>query len=454
MPGKNLLCRTGFAGRAGIMSGRNKFGLMTGSALARNVFWMLSGDGVRLLLQAVYFVLIGRALGVREFGAFVGAVSLVALVAPFSTWGTGFILLKEVARDRTAFSRCWGTALSATAVFGTVLLCLVLLISHVAFGTSVPLGTLLLVAASDAIVVRLLDLATQAFMAVENLRKGAEIYVVLSAGRTLAAVYLSFAVHSPTAQSWALLYLLSAVAAAIYGIVAVSRSLGLPRMGLRLSRSEFEEGFYFAVSQSSQTIYNDLDKTMLVRLGGLEATGIYGAAYRIVDASFAPVGALTQATLARFFRHGEKGITGSTRLARMILPYAAGYGLVAAASLFLASPVLPLVLGKDFTAATWALRWLSPLVFLRSIHYFLANSLSGAGHQGRRALVQLGVVGINVLLNLWLIPAYSWRGAAWASLVSDGALVLGLFAAILSLQRRGMLPGGMPGVKAEAKVAL
>ena len=77
-------------------------------------------------------------------------------------------------------------------------------------------------------------------------------------------------------------------------------------MGFRLSRPEFKEGFYFAVSQASQTIYNDLDKTMLVRLGGLEATGIYGAAYRIVDVSFAPVGALTQATLARFFRHGER----------------------------------------------------------------------------------------------------------------------------------------------------
>jgi Na+-driven multidrug efflux pump len=90
------------------------------------------------------------------------------------------------------------------------------------------------------------------------------------------------------------------------------------------------------------------------------------------------------------------------------------------------------------------------LVFLRSIHYFLANSLSGAGHQGRRALVQLGTVGINVLLNLWLIPAYSWRGAAWASLASDGALVLGLFVAIVSIRGTGTMPGASHKVEAEA----
>lgn len=442
------------------MIGKNKFGLgrvkqvLSESALARNVFWTMSGDGVRLFLQAFYFVLIGRALGAREFGAFVGAVALVALVAPFSSWGTGFILLKEVARDRGAFSRCWGMALSTTAVFGSVLLCLVLLVSRVAFGTAVPLRALLLVAISDAIVVRVLDLATQAFTAVENLRTGAGIYVALSVARTLAAIYLTLAVPSPSAQSWALLYLISTCAAAIYAIGAVTRAFGRPRLRLHFSRPEFREGFYFAVSQASQTVYNDLDKTMLVRFGGLEATGIYGAAYRIVDVSFAPVSALTQATLARFFRQGKSGIAGSTRFARKILPYSVSYGLLAAVFLFVASPILPVLLGPGFIMATTALRWLSPLVFLKSIHYFLANSLSGAGHQGRRALVQIGTVVINVVLNLWLIRAYSWRGAAWASLASDGALVLGLLVAIVSIRGTGTIPGASHKVEAEAKVVL
>src|SRR5207244_9368169 len=86
------------------------------------------------------------------------------------------------------------------------------------------------------------------------------------------------------------------------------------------------------------------------------------------------------------------------------LPYSAAYGLLAAILLAVASPLLPLLLGKGFATAMIALQWLSPLIFIKSIHYFLADSLSGAGHQGPRTAVQLGVVGINVLLNLWLIP--------------------------------------------------
>ena len=412
--------------------------LLRDSLLVRNTFWMMGGNGVRLFLQAIYFLIIARALGAREYGAFIGTVSLVALVVPFSSWGTGFLLVKETTRDRGQFARYWGTALSMTAFSGCVLLGGILLVARAVWGISVPLGIVLLVGISDAIMVRIVDLANQAFMAVEVLRKSAQLYVVLSAARTLAAVYLSFAVHNTTAESWALLYLLSAVAAATYGVVEVTRALGLPTLGVHISRPELKEGFYFSVCQSSQTIYNDIDKTMLVRFGGLEATGIYGAAYRIVDVCIAPLGSLVAAAYPRFFRHGENGIAGSIGFAKKLLPYSAAYGLLAAILLAVASPLLPLLLGKGFATAMIALQWLSPLIFIKSIYYFLADSLSGAGHQGPRTAVQLGVVGINVLLNLWLIPTYSWRGAAWASIASDGALAVGLFATIAVLKRKSM----------------
>jgi len=48
--------------------------------------------------------------------------------------------------------------------------------------------------------------------------------------------------------------------------------------------------------------------------------------------------------------------------------------------------------------------------------------LTGAGLQRYRTAGQVAAVVLNFLLNLWLIPAYSWRGAAWSSLATDGAL--------------------------------
>ena len=73
---------------------------------------------------------------------------------------------------------------------------------------------------------------------------------------------------------------------------------------------------------------------------------------------------------------------------------------------------------------------------LKTLHYFAADALTGAGHQALRTLVQVAVAGFNVLVNLWLIPAYSWRGAAWSSLASDGLLAVALWSCALWLRTR------------------
>ncbi len=57
------------------------------SSLARNTLWMLVSQGVRLLLQSVYFVIIARALGPEEYGRFVGAAAIVAILSPFASFG-------------------------------------------------------------------------------------------------------------------------------------------------------------------------------------------------------------------------------------------------------------------------------------------------------------------------------------------------------------------------------
>lgn len=410
--------------------------VLKGGILVRNTCWMLGGRGVRMAIQAVYFLLIARTLGANQYGVFVAAVALVALLTPFSSWGTGFLMMREVARDRTAFEECWGTALGTTVVSGSMLLIFVLIVWRVFLAHSMSLQITFLIGFSDLIVARTVDLATQAFMAVEVLRKSAEVNVVLSIARVLGAAYLMLQSSHATAASWSWLYLLSGIVAGVYSYLAVCKSIGPPKWRFWLSRSERKDGFYFALSQASQTAYNDIDKTMLVKLGGAAATGIYGAAYRIIDVSFAPIGSLVYATYSRFFRHGANGITDSVRFARRLLSYASVYGIIAALLLFLAAPLLPFVLGLGFAPATAALQWLSPLVMLKSVHYFLANSLTTSGFQNLTATVQLGVAAFNIVINLWLIPAYSWRGAAWASLASDSVLLVGLFIAIWFVRAR------------------
>jgi len=41
--------------------------ILSKSTLARNAVWMLGGRGVRMVIQAIYFLVIARALGASQY---------------------------------------------------------------------------------------------------------------------------------------------------------------------------------------------------------------------------------------------------------------------------------------------------------------------------------------------------------------------------------------------------
>jgi O-antigen/teichoic acid export membrane protein len=404
--------------------------------LVRNTLWMFLGQGLRLVIQALYFVEIARSLGAANYGAFIGVVALVGIAYPFGALGSGNLLVKNVARDRSLFPDYFGRALATTAATSTVLFALLFLSSHLALPASIPLSLVLLVAGSDLFGLNLITISAQSFQAFEQLNWTALINVLISASRLAGALVL-IQVHShPSALQWGYMYFFSTAAVAAISLALVWRKLGRPEFAHFFHGAETREGVYFSISLSAQTIYNDIDKTMLARLGTLDATGIYGAAYRLIDVSFTPVSALLWSAYPNFFRAGAGGIRESFRYAKPLVLRTLAYATFVSAMILLFAGYVPRILGPEYARTAEALRWLAPLPILKGLHYFLSDSLTGAGHQGLRTAIQAGVAAFNVLLNLWIIPAYSWRGAAWSSLASDGLLLCGVSAAVFLLSRK------------------
>ena len=406
------------------------------NSLARNTLWMLLSQGIRLVLQAAYFVIIARALGAEQYGAFVGVTALVAILAPFASLGSGNLLIKNVSRNRALFGEYWGNALLISFVSGAALILLVLLVAPIVLPKTVPLLLIFLVAVTDLIFARILDTAGQAFQAVLWLSKTAQLNILPQVTRLIAALALVNFFPQWGAVGWTFLYLISTAVSALIGVILVHVSLGAPKLAISRIKPEILEGFYFSVSLSAQTVYNDIDKTMLARLSSLAATGIYAAAYRLIDVAFVPVRSLLAAAYAKFFQRGSSGISGTMDFTKRLLPIAGIYGAIAATGLFLFAPVVPYILGDEYASTVEALRWLAPLPFLKAMHYFAADTLTGAGFQGMRSAVQAFVAVFNVSVNLWLIPVYSWKGAAWSSLASDTILMLSLWAVVVFLYQR------------------
>ncbi|HEX7966383.1 MAG TPA: oligosaccharide flippase family protein [Gammaproteobacteria bacterium] len=402
-------------------------------ALARNTLWMILGQGVRLLVQFAYFVLIARLLHREGYGAFSGAVALVAVLSPFAGWGSGNLLVKNVARDPSSFPRYWGRALTVTILSAGLLTLLALALAWLIL--PVPLMLVLWVAVSDLLFTRLLDTAALAFQAVHKLLKTALLSVLFSLVKLAGALLLLWLDGGDRLMTWALLYLAGSALAAVIGCAWVSLELGLPRWDMAGWRREFGEGFYFASSFSAQRIYMDSDKALLTRLGSLEAAGIYTAGARIVEVAFIPVYSLLAAAYARFFTSGQQGVRGTLALSRRLLPYALAYSACAGIGLYLAAPLLPWLLGDEFAESVGAVRWLAAVPVLMTLHRFAADSLTGAGWQARRTHIEFGAAALNVALNLALVPYWSWRGTAWVTLATEVLLIVALGLALWGIVR-------------------
>ncbi|HET7250546.1 MAG TPA: oligosaccharide flippase family protein [Gemmatimonadales bacterium] len=413
--------------------------------LAAGAAWMLGAQGVRLLAQLVYFLLLARRLGAEGYGAFAAALGAVSLAVPFAAMGAGSFLIRGVTRGVETPDYWWGRAVLTVVRGGTSLALVVMGIGWLMLHGRIPFWLLLGVTMSDVVLLPLIEVSGQAFQALGRLDRTALTWVVWSVLKVAAAVTLTV-VPGGSLRLWAMLYPLSTGGAALAAVVAVTRRVGWPPRPASFGRAELREGLMFSLSGSARSIYDDIDKAMLARFDTLGVTGIYGAAYRIIDVAFLPIRSLVFAAYPRFFARGASGVRSAAAFARGLVPAAAAYGMVAGAALVALAPLVPLVLGHSYAGVASAIRWLAVLPLLRAMHYFAADALTGAGHQELRTAAQIGVAVLNIALNLVLIPAYSWRGAAWASIASDGTLAVGLWIILAGLSRRSADPAQAPGI--------
>jgi O-antigen/teichoic acid export membrane protein len=408
---------------------------MKKSGLLRDTTHLSIGMGFRLVIQAAYFVLIARSLGPDAYGGFVAVVAMAAVLGPFSGMGTPNLFIKNVRSGKRDAAICWGNGLLLTMFSGTLFSALVLGLNY-AFHFKTSPFVVSMVCISDLILMKITELVVFGFAALDQMKQTSIQGVVVSLLRLVGIGALILFVHRVTLNRWVLVYLLCSILGTIYAVWKGSQLWGLPKFKTAALLEDVSEGVFFSISNSATTVYNDIDKVMLSKLSDLASTGVYAAAYRIIDVSMTPVRSLVAAAYPQFFRRGIGGVRATYPYALGLISKVALYGGFAFAGLWIFAPLLPHILGSKYEAVVPALRWLALIPFLRCFHVLLADALSGAGFQRTRAAIQVLVALLNIALNMAILPRYSWRGAAWTSLGCDGLLVILFWSTILYHRRR------------------
>jgi len=402
---------------------RNHISSLRRSSLARNAGWMLIGQGLSLILQAGYFILLARLLGVREYGVFAGAFAFVGIAMPYSTLGSGLLFMRYVRAEPDSFAAYWGNIILSTLAAGTALTVLLFLAApHLLNPASASI--VFLVAIGNCIFSQMVAAMGFVFQTFELLRMTAVLNLLTNGLRLVAVVIMARLLPQASARQWAVASVYISLVAAITGFLIVTTRYGRPKFVPRMMLLRAWEGLGFSLGWSAQSVYNDVDKTLLSHYGKNVENGIYTLAYRVVDIATIPIAAVDAAALPRYFLETAKDIRKVPRLAISLALRASLIGLVMSACLFLAAPLIPHLVGRGFTESVRALRWLCLLPAMRGMHQLTGSALTGMGFQRFRTIGQLSAAAMNLGLNLWLIPQHGWLGAAWASLATDGSLVV------------------------------
>jgi O-antigen/teichoic acid export membrane protein len=255
--------------------------------------------------------------------------------------------------------------------------------------------------------------------------RGATVARLAVANRAIGWVFVLFAVL--TGRGIGTIVVLMTIQHAIYAMMVVRTSGALRlyrgtfrretlRRALPVARAAAPLGLVAVIA----IVYYRVDTFVLSLVKDETAVGFYSAAWRLTEALGLVPTAVSMTMLSLSGRR-EQGAKARTALALVrSFRYLALIGIpIVVAGCILAVEILELVYGPSLTPARTAFRVLLGAELILFFGAVAAATLTGIGRIRPLLAIEAGVVPLNVLACVLLLPEYSFNGAAWISLGSE-----------------------------------
>jgi O-antigen/teichoic acid export membrane protein len=399
-----------------------------------DVTWSALTNVLQLLSRTATFLMLSRQLGPSGYGAFLGLYGILNPVGGLTYGGLRLSILQRVLSHKTSVNRIARTYFALTLVQGIIgILLSVALASYVLHAVS--LVVILSYATIELMLGAVIDMSSGLLHAVRNFAFGAKLRVFAEILRavTAGALYLTGRLTLGT-FSVALLIgnLLLVLTILLYLLPAVGVSVGISRP----STLDATVSAHLALTLFAAALKADGDKTVLSAQGLNHDAGVYGAGYRVMQMIMLPALSVQAAVFDRFLHRGARDPQGQLRESlRFTVPLLVISAILAGA-LLVASPWLHLLLGNDFRESQAVVQWLAAVPVIMSLSQGPANALAGLNRLGLRSLVIGGSSALSLMLYIVLIPQHGWRGAAVGTLISETVYAVGLWCALIMVQRR------------------
>lgn len=386
---------------------------------------LLSGSVFVVAFQAINFIALARILGPTEFGIAATASAFATLALPLAGLGFGNVLLMKAARNDPDVAIIAGNALATNAGSGVLLTLVALSLAYLITAiTGVSnLISIGLILATELLLLRPATVAAQLYAARSKFGYASWINVATSLVR-LAAIGFALITGSANLTGWTTWLFAIALLYSAFLTYSIRREAGGLGFCLKTLKEDLQTGMSFSMGTLCKAVYTDGDKIILARYHHTNDVGLYSSAYRLSAMAFMPVRALLDAVAYKFFQEGAKSFGSALAVSWQVMKLAVPYTAAVAAVLYFGSPLVPLVLGPGYAEAANILKIIALLPLIQTIHYALADALTGANMQTIRTKAQVATAFVYIACALAFIPSYGPYGAAIVCVASEGLLAV------------------------------
>lgn len=406
---------------------------------ARGIFGSLGLRIVGMALVYLSTIIIARLLGTSGLGQYMYAIAWLNILVIPATAGLEGVLTRDLAANRAVGN--WATTrglmlfshrfvLATTLLVGCLAALLVWWLTPTPASATVRVFWLSLLSLPFFALGRLRQSALQGLGHVvvgqvpESLIRPIVLILILAAGQV-------FLVQGIDAEFAMLAFATGSLAAFVLGSMLLARRLPLP---LRAAQPEYAPRRWLGSAASMllvggmYLIHNQTDTLMLGWIVDADAVGLYSAANRgagvlgfvvmAATSTFAPLFAAHKASEDRAAL--QSAVSQSCRWTCVLI-------LPAGVMLILFSQPFLRMFGEAFLDAATAMHLLAAGYMLTAVFGPIAMLLIMTGHEKATGIAIAVTAGLNVLLNVGLIPTYGIAGAAFATSLSALAWNVSLY---------------------------
>ena len=396
------------------------------------------------------FVAVTRGLGPEAFGDFTAAMAFLFIPVVIADLGLSTAVLREISAEPGRTEPAMRASLPFRALVSASVVALA-----AAIGFALPLNERTTDAILIAAIGSFLTLMTLALLPVLQAQLRMHWAVagnvtgrLVTLGATLGALELGLGFKS---MVWA--QVIGIAVTFVIHLVAVGRTVSLrPMIDPPYWRALFFGSLAIGLAIGLSQIYFRIDTLLLAILRSSEEVGLYGAAYKFIELAQFAVAAVSVSLfppLAGFVAGKDPRTRGLVQKGFDVLLAGGVFGTIL--MLLFPSEIITFTAGSDYEEAAPALQLLAPYVLLAAVIAALWPVLLASGRDRALLATSLGVLVLNVALNLALIPPYGYKAAAAVSVLSEAAVLVPI---ALAVRREGLLPdlGYAPPVAAAGAV--